>query len=102
MILYAVFEYHNDDETMNNPFLVGIFATEQRAEIAADTLQEEKGEEYTYFCLDYEVDQIYLKDEEGTMIDAIESELEDMIRQGKVDYKIGEDGEFYFEATDNE
>lgn len=110
MKIYVVFEYLNiedveDMEDLENymnsfiPFIVGTFSSKKLAKSIVKKFTDKYKDARTYFIEEYEVDNIYYKTEEELEKEVSES-VEKMVKEGILDYKIGEDGQFYFEVID--
>lgn len=104
--VYVLFELPNleegytaDDYAMT--FIVGVFSKASIAEKEAEYMFKKNKGQYVYFIEDYEINTPYLKSEEEAQRELSEA-LEEMVKEGIVDYKIGEDGDFYFEVVDEE
>ena len=54
---------------------------------------------YEYIIDDYELNNIYFKTKEEVEQEISDS-IEEMVKNGLMDYKVGEDGKFYFELTE--
>jgi len=66
----------------------------------AEELYVKNKERYLYLIEDYVLNEMYFKDEEEIERE-ISEHLEEMVKEGVVDYKIGEDGNFYFEVVED-
>lgn len=102
--VYVLLEFPNmDDDSLQfediMPFIVGVFSKASIAEIEAEYMFKKNKGKYLYFIEDYELNTPYLKSEEEAERELSEA-LEQMVKEGIVDYKIGEDGDFYFEVVD--
>lgn len=105
MKLYIVYEVlnpkleHSEEEHELHPFIVGIFSKKSLAKAIIKDLRSKNKDKYDYFVDDYVLNNIYYKTQEEVDRELSES-IEEMVRNGLMDYKIGEDGVFYFELTD--
>lgn len=88
-----------DDEFELPSFIVGVFNKKSIARKVAKDLFDRNGDFYFYVVDEYEVNQAYVKTEEEAFEHVSES-IEKMVKDGYLDYKIGEDGDFYFEVTE--
>ena len=106
MKLYVVYEtlspeVEHDPAELDNalPFIVGIFNKKGLAKaIVKDLTKKNKGK-YEYIIDDYELNNIYFKTKEEVEQEISDS-IEEMVKNGFMDYKVGEDGKFYFELTE--
>jgi hypothetical protein len=105
-MVYVLLEFPNvENETVLEdienfmPFIVGVFAKKSMAMEVAEELFLNNKKRYLYFIEDYELNTVYFEDEEDTQIELSEV-LEEMVKDGTIDYKIGEDGQFYFEVVE--
>jgi len=104
--VYVLLEFPNlDDDNFPidhiMPFIVGVFSKASIAEKEAEYMFNKNKGQYLYFIEDYELNTPYLKSEEEAERELSEA-LEQMVKEGIVDYKIGEDGDFYFEVVDKD
>lgn len=105
MKLYIVYELlnsrleHSEEEYELHPFIVGIFSKKSLAKAIIKDLRFKNKDKYEYIIDDYALNNIYFKTQEEVDRELSES-IEEMVRYGLMDYKIGEDGVFYFELTD--
>jgi hypothetical protein len=104
-MMYVLLEFPNverddlsDDIEVIMPFIVGVFTKKSMAMEVAEELFLKNNEKYLYFIEDYELNTVYLEDEEEIQREASET-IEEMVKRGIIDYKIGEDGQFYFEVV---
>lgn len=93
-------EAEDMDEDYTAPFIVGIFSKKSLAMDAAEELFIKNNEKYLYMIEDYILNEIYFEEDEDIEKEISES-LEKMVKDGLVDYKIGEDGNFYFEVIED-
>lgn len=104
MKAYVVIEYPNIEEITDiiedaiMPFVVGIFSKKSIARKVIENLIDKNKNKFLYFIEEYQVNNIYYKTEEELEKEVSES-VEKMVKEGILDYKIGEDGQFYFEVT---
>jgi hypothetical protein len=99
MKAYVVVEVDNVDDPI--PYIVGIFSGKTKAFKTAERLFKKYGEYCSYIVQDYEVNKVYLNEQSQEEILKETSEaIEIMVKEGILDYKIGEDGDFYFEVTE--
>lgn len=82
------------------PYVVGVFSRESLAVKTAEKLSI-KNQGYIYLIEDYELNMVYEANDEEAEREISES-LEKMVKEGVIDYKIGEDGQFYFEVVDKD
>lgn len=104
-MVYVLLEFPNIEnetilEDIDNlmPFIVGVFAKKSMAMEVAEELFLNNKKRYLYIIEDYELNTVYFEDEEDTKRELSEA-LEEMVKEGIIDYKIGEDGQFYFEVV---
>ena len=104
-MVYILLEFPNIEnetilEDIDNlmPFIVGVFAKKSMAMEVAEELFLNNKKRYLYIIEDYELNTVYFEDEEDTKRELSEA-LEEMVKEGIIDYKIGEDGQFYFEVV---
>lgn len=86
--------------TIDIPFIVGVFNKLKLAKEVANEFLEKNEGRYEYLIEQYEVNDVYFKNEEEAQKEISEC-LEEMVKDGIVDYKIGEDGQFYFEVVED-
>lgn len=96
MKAYIVFEF---DPVDDGSFIVGVFSNGQIAEEVVSSLYAKNKGAYEYQIEEYELDIMHYKTEEEMEQDVSEI-IEEMVKDGLIDYKVGEDGQFYFEVTD--
>lgn len=109
MKAYVVIEYplvqdYDDDDIVDEEFelpsfVVGVFNKRSLAKKIAQDLFKKNGNMYFYVVDEYDVNQAYVKTEEEA-IEHVSESIEKMVKDGYLDYKIGEDGQFYFEVTE--
>lgn len=102
MKVYIVLEFPKQQETNENlvvPFIVGIFDRKKLAQKVVKQLRQKNKKTYMYLIEDYEINSMYFKTQEEVDREISEC-IEEMVKEGLLDYKIGEDGKFYFETTD--
>lgn len=106
-VLYVLMEFPNldieqemEEEMYIAPFIVGVFSKKSLAMDAAEELYVKNKGRYLYLIEDYALNEMYFKDEEEIERE-ISEHLEEMVKEGVVDYKIGEDGNFYFEVVED-
>lgn len=104
-MVYVLLEFPNMEndtvlEDIDNlmPFIVGVFAKKSMAMELAEELFLNNEKRYLYFIEDYELNTVYFEDEEDTQME-LSKALEEGVKKGIIDYKIGEDGQFYFEVV---
>lgn len=90
---------YEDDNT--EAFPVGIFDNEKTAthmiEELLETFKENKFE-----LIQLTLNTVYIADgDQDKMDDLISLTVESLVKNGIADYKIGEDGNFYFELTED-
>jgi len=78
--------------------IIGVFDNEKRAIKTAEALYEEKNQQIYYFIEEYEVNHVYPPDED--YLRKKEEAIEELVKEGVLDYTIGEDGRFYFSLTE--
>ena len=99
MKAYAVIEFDNVDDPV--PYIVGIFSRRTKAFRVARRLFKKYGEYCSYMVQDYEMDKVYLNEQsQEEILQETSKVIEAMVKEGILDYKIGEDGDFYFEVTE--
>jgi len=103
MKLYIVLEFPNPnvkhEEEVFDQFIVGVFSKKSIANAVAKDLKKKNKKKYDYLVEDYELNNLYFKTQEEVDRE-ISDCIEEMVKEGLMDYTIGEDGEFYFEVTD--
>jgi len=80
-----------------NIFISGVFQNEEDAQdnlCLAKALENEQGKHYQ--VIPYTINRLYLEK------DLFNSTLEDMIRDGEIDYAIAEDGKFVYTVLDKD
>lgn len=101
--VYILIEFPNLYNDLNiddiMPFIVGVFSKKSIARAEKKELSLKNKGKYLYFIEPYEINAVYLKSEEEAEEELSEA-LEEMVKQGIVDYRIGEDGQFYFEVVE--
>ena len=102
---YVVLEFEDvanieDEEEIFDiiPFIVGVFSKKSLAYKAADDLAIQNKDNF-YVVEDYALNVTYAKTEEEAA-QHLSRSIEQMVKDGTIDYKIGEDGQFYFEVTE--
>lgn len=106
---YIILKFANIDEDIDideddffvpEPFIVGVFSKKSIANQTAYELSQ-RDKDHFYAVEPYELNMVYVETQEEA--DAQVSEcIEQMVKDGIVDYKIGEDGQFYFEVIDKD
>lgn len=101
---YVVLEFDNIDEEHEEigvPYIVGVFSKKSIAFRVAKRLFEKYGDYCTYAVQDYELNRVYLDEQsDEEMMAETSKAIEEMVKNGILDYKVGEDGDFYFELTE--
>lgn len=103
--VYVVMEFPNEgmdeqeDLSMLMPFIIGVFGKKSLASAIAKEMTEKQGDKYSYFIEEYDLNNVYFKTQEEVDREVSEC-IEEMVKEGLIDYKIGDDGQFYFEVTD--
>lgn len=103
MKLYIVLEFPNPnidhEDQVFDPFIVGIFSKKSIANAVAKDLKKKNKTKYDYFVEDYELNNLYYKTQEEVDKE-ISQCIEELVKEGLMDYTVGEDGKFYFELTE--
>lgn len=89
----------NEDLSMFVPFIVGVFNKKSIASATAKEMTNKNGDKYSYFIEEYIINTMYFKTQEEVDKEVSDC-IEEMVKEGLIDYKIGDDGQFYFEVTD--
>lgn len=87
-------------EDMTDFFVSGVFDSIELAEDAVEelTLQaKEKKLAQEYYVIEYNINELY---EDTQLTQPADEEIADLCKQGLIDYRVGEDGEFYFHLTE--
>jgi len=79
--------------------IVGIFDDYEKAVESAEILYESKNQKIYYFIEEYEMNRVYESDDEDFEQKYSEA-IEDLVKEGILDYVVGEDGKFYFSLTE--
>lgn len=90
------------DEDLQDCWVCGVFDNEDLAEESLAKLEEEnETPNVTVFILKYPLNKLF----DGTSAELhanedISKEIEQMVKEGFLDYTVGEDGRFYFNMTE--
>lgn len=81
--------------------IVGIFDDYDKAVESAEILYESKDQKIYYFIEEYDMNRVYEFDSDDDDFEQKYSEaIEDLVKEGILDYVVGEDGKFYFSLTE--
>jgi len=98
-MIWAVITLTYSEDTTNF-FVSGVFDSIELAEDAVEqlTLQtKEKKLAQEYYVIEYTINELY---EDIQLSRPVDEEIADLCKEGLIDYKVGEDGEFYFHLTE--